>query len=155
VHVNTSLCQHVVAVGAGEDADVIADYFNLRVNLTERAAAWAACDKRYHEIAPFIFGARMLRQDPVECLFEFICSSNNHISRIGSMVDHLCRAYGSALCIDAGVALSWAAGAWATLVWQNGAKGCKLLELLFVVHACLIRQWSSQWPCVRQPSKSG
>ncbi|GFH08980.1 WD_REPEATS_REGION domain-containing protein, partial [Haematococcus lacustris] len=26
--------------------------------------------------------ARMLRQDPLECLFQFICSSNNHISRI-------------------------------------------------------------------------
>ena len=27
-------------------------------------------------------GARVLQQDPVECLFQFICSSNNHISRI-------------------------------------------------------------------------
>ena len=37
----------------------------------------------------------MLRQDPVECLFEFICSSNNHISRIHGMVERLCRDYGT------------------------------------------------------------
>ena len=39
----------------------------------------------------------MLRQDPVECLFQFICSSNNHISRIHGMVSRLCTAYGSPL----------------------------------------------------------
>lgn len=42
-------------------------------------------------------GARMLRQDPVECLFQFICSSNNHISRIHGMVSRLCAAYGTPL----------------------------------------------------------
>lgn len=39
----------------------------------------------------------MLRQDPVECLFQFICSSNNHISRIHGMVEKLCRSYGTPL----------------------------------------------------------
>ncbi len=39
----------------------------------------------------------MLRQDPVECLFEFICSSNNHISRIHGMVERLCSKYGTPL----------------------------------------------------------
>jgi hypothetical protein len=39
----------------------------------------------------------MLRQDPVECLFQFICSSNNHISRIHGMVERLCSTYGSLL----------------------------------------------------------
>jgi hypothetical protein len=39
----------------------------------------------------------MLRQDPVECLFQFICSSNNHISRIHGMVERLCSTYGSPL----------------------------------------------------------
>jgi hypothetical protein len=45
-------------------------------------------------------GARMLRQDPVECLFQFICSSNNHISRIHGMVERLCSAYGTRLHAD-------------------------------------------------------
>lgn len=84
---------------------MLADYFNLGVNLTAKAAGWAAKDGRYREIAAHIYGARMLRQDPVECLFEFICSSNNHISRIGGMVAHLCRTYGTPLpppTVDAG-----------------------------------------------------
>ena len=42
-------------------------------------------------------GARILRQDPTECLFQFICSSNNHISRIHGMVERLCTTYGSPL----------------------------------------------------------
>ena len=42
-------------------------------------------------------GARVLRQDPLECLFQFVCSSNNHISRIHGMVERLCRDYGTPL----------------------------------------------------------
>ena len=41
----------------------------------------------------------MLRQDPVECLFQFVCSSNNHISRIHGMVERLCSLYGSPLAL--------------------------------------------------------
>lgn len=43
-------------------------------------------------------GVRILRQDPTECLFSFICTSNNHISRIQGMVERLCQALGSPLC---------------------------------------------------------
>ena len=39
----------------------------------------------------------MMRQDPTECLFQFICSSNNHISRIHGMVSRICAAYGTPL----------------------------------------------------------
>lgn len=46
----------------------------------------------------------MLRQDPVECLFAFICSSNNHISRIQGMIDRLCQTLGTSLCTLDGVA---------------------------------------------------
>ncbi|CAM9490727.1 unnamed protein product [Choristocarpus tenellus] len=34
------------------------------------------------------------RQDPVECLFSFICSSNNNISRIGLMLSRIKEMYG-------------------------------------------------------------
>ena len=40
----------------------------------------------------------MLRQDPTECLFSIICTSNNHISRIQGMVERLCQALGAPLC---------------------------------------------------------
>ncbi len=35
----------------------------------------------------------------MECLFQFVCSSNNHISRIHGMVERLCKAYGTPLHI--------------------------------------------------------
>lgn len=41
----------------------------------------------------------MLDQEPVECLFQFICSSNNHISRIEGLVRRLSSAYGDPLLI--------------------------------------------------------
>ncbi|XP_030064033.1 N-glycosylase/DNA lyase isoform X4 [Microcaecilia unicolor] len=43
-------------------------------------------------------GVRILRQDPTECLFSFICTSNNHISRITGMIQRLCQAFGQRLC---------------------------------------------------------
>ena len=33
------------------------------------------------------FGARVLRQYPLECLIQFLCSSNNNIGKITKMVD--------------------------------------------------------------------
>lgn len=43
---------------------------------------WSQKDTRFGSVAPFLSGARVLRQEPLECLFQFICSSNNHIIRI-------------------------------------------------------------------------
>lgn len=42
-------------------------------------------------------GVRLLQQDPIECLFSFICSSNNNIARITGMVERLCEAFGPRL----------------------------------------------------------
>lgn len=56
---------------------------------------------RYNLTAFFFFvspGVRLLRQEPTECLFSFICTSNNHISRIQGMVERLCQALGRPLC---------------------------------------------------------
>ena len=85
---------------AGSDTRVVRDYFNMGVGLAAMSAQWAQRDKHYRTVSAHIYGARMLRQDPVECVFEFICSSNNHISRIGGMVEHLCRAYGTQISTD-------------------------------------------------------
>jgi len=89
---------------ASADAAAIADYFNLEVNLTALSKQWAEADERFRRLEPFLPGCRMLRQDPAECLFSFICSSNNHISRIHGMVERLCAAYGTPLEPDARLA---------------------------------------------------
>jgi N-glycosylase/DNA lyase len=75
----------------------LADYFNADVSLSPLAAAWAAADPRWAAAAAVVRGARVLRQPPLECLLSFVCSSNNSISRITGMVEHLARRYGTLL----------------------------------------------------------
>ncbi|KAL4458510.1 hypothetical protein ABPG75_013375 [Micractinium tetrahymenae] len=82
---------------AAADAAALRDYFNLPTSLAQLAPGWCAACDRYAAVHALLPGARMLRQDPVECLFQFICSSNNHISRIAGMVERLCRDYGTPL----------------------------------------------------------
>ncbi|KAK9805430.1 hypothetical protein WJX73_005270 [Symbiochloris irregularis] len=79
-----------------EDEAVLVDFFNLNVSLQQLSKQWVA-DQRFRAVHPFFPGARVLRQDPLDCLFQFVCSSNNHISRIHGMVDRLCTAYGTPL----------------------------------------------------------
>ena len=58
-------------------------------------------DERFRALQPYVRGARLLRQEPCECLFAFICSSNNHVARIAGMVERLCAAYGTCLGAEA------------------------------------------------------
>ena len=84
------------AGGGGPAEATLRDYFTLGKDLRALSAHWAARDQRFAALEGFFPGCRLLRQDPLECLFSFILSSNNHISRIQSMVDTLC-AYGDRL----------------------------------------------------------
>lgn len=84
-------------VSAEDDEAVLADYFNLSVSLTTLTAKWSDADSHFAKLSAALPGARMLRQDPVECLFSFICSQNNHISRIHGMVNRLAEMYGTRL----------------------------------------------------------
>ncbi|XP_045201933.2 N-glycosylase/DNA lyase-like [Mercenaria mercenaria] len=87
-----------------KDFDILKDYFQLGIKLEDMYKTWSEADKHFEEISKQFTGIRMIRQDPVECLFSFICSSNNHISRITSMVDKLAEHYGQKIlvtsCVD-------------------------------------------------------
>ncbi len=52
-----------------------------QVKLSPLYEKWAKVDPIFKQIAKDFSGIRILRQDPVENLFSFICSSNNNISR--------------------------------------------------------------------------
>ncbi|XP_076023231.1 N-glycosylase/DNA lyase isoform X2 [Genypterus blacodes] len=81
-----------------EEENLLRDYFQLNVKLEDLYREWGAADPHFKRIANIFSGVRMLRQDPTECLFSFICTSNNHISRIQGMVERLCQALGQPLC---------------------------------------------------------
>lgn len=83
--------------GAETDG-ILRDYFQLDVELPALYQAWGAADPHFQSVAADFPGVRVLRQDPVECLLSFICTSNNHISRITAMIECLCRAFGRRLC---------------------------------------------------------
>eukprot|EP00842_Homolaphlyctis_polyrhiza_P005616 jgi/Hompol1/6055/HPOL_000267-RA len=74
---------------------LLADYFQLDVSLDDLYREWRR-DKNFAEKVDRqgLIGLRVLRQDPVENVFSFICSSNNNISRISSMVNSLCSEFG-------------------------------------------------------------
>lgn len=56
-------------------------YFRLDVDLDECYAKWAGAHEHFKNEAAQFYAVRVLDQDPVENLFSFICSQNNHISR--------------------------------------------------------------------------
>lgn len=61
----------------------------MGISLGELWAVFSAKDPRFAELALHLRGARVLRQDPFECLVQFLCSSNNNIGRITKMVDFI------------------------------------------------------------------
>ncbi|KAK3912058.1 N-glycosylase/DNA lyase [Frankliniella fusca] len=78
-----------------DDEKILRNYFRLDTPLDELYSKWSEKDPNFKEIAAKFYGVRMLRQHPVENIFSFICSSNNNISRISSMVEKMCLLYGS------------------------------------------------------------
>ncbi|XP_054710895.1 LOW QUALITY PROTEIN: N-glycosylase/DNA lyase-like [Uloborus diversus] len=79
--------------------NMLKDYFNLHINLDELYNTWGKADENFRLVANHYKGIRILRQDPLENVFSFICSANNNISRISSMVGKLCSHYGKAISV--------------------------------------------------------
>ncbi|KAB0805263.1 hypothetical protein PPYR_02233 [Photinus pyralis] len=78
---------------------LLRNYFHLDlINLEEYYEKWSSSDPYFRQAAKEFYGIRILQQDPVENLFSFICSQNNHITRISSMVEKLATFYGSRIC---------------------------------------------------------
>jgi N-glycosylase/DNA lyase len=73
--------------------DRLIEFLHLDVNLNSLFEQWSS-DKNIRAKYAEKSGLRLLRQDPNETIFSFICSSNNNIKRISKMVDSLAKNYG-------------------------------------------------------------
>ena len=71
------------------DPLILRRYLHLDQNLSELEKSWHFNDPQIGKKVKFGKGLRLLRQDFVETLFSFICSSNNNIKRISKMVRFL------------------------------------------------------------------
>lgn len=83
--------------GSASYDSILRDYFQLELDLEPLYKQWKAKDPYFSQVSEKIRGLRVLRQNPVETLFAFICSSNNNIQRISGMVETLSQTYGRRL----------------------------------------------------------
>lgn len=60
---------------------ILRAYFRLDINLDECYTEWSNAHPHFKRESGKFYAIRVLNQDPVENLFSFICSQNNHISR--------------------------------------------------------------------------
>jgi N-glycosylase/DNA lyase len=88
----------MLAFGVLSDTLALTDVAaTLQVKAAPLYDQWTRRSDRMARIIGTLPGLRIVRQDPVECLFSFICSSNNNIQRIQQMVDKLRATYGDHL----------------------------------------------------------
>ncbi|KYN01079.1 N-glycosylase/DNA lyase [Cyphomyrmex costatus] len=74
--------------------NILSEYFRLSVPLKVHYEQWAKADTHFQKCLDENNAVRILKQDVVENLFSFICSSNNNILRISNMVEKLCSLFG-------------------------------------------------------------
>lgn len=78
--------------------NLLKEYFRLDIDLESYYKQWTKAHKHFAKQTNDFYAVRVLNQDPIENLFSFICSQNNNITRITSMVEKLCIKYGSFIC---------------------------------------------------------
>ena len=76
------------------DLGLVRDYFRLDVDLPALAKRFVQDDFHIQPALEEFAGLRVIRQDPVECLFSFLCTSASPLYRIRRTVAALCREYG-------------------------------------------------------------
>ncbi|XP_014248876.1 N-glycosylase/DNA lyase isoform X2 [Cimex lectularius] len=98
-----SLEYEAIGLDGSDDVErTIRKYLRLDEDIKSLYAHWSKRDSHFEKVSSKFPGIRLLCQDPVENLFSFICSSNNNITRISSMVEKLCSLYGNEICIYEG-----------------------------------------------------
>ena len=78
-------------------------YLHSNIDIITLHKQWSDSDDWLKNVLHSIKGMRLLRQNPHECLFSFLCSSNNNIGRISKMLHALRSNYGAEICEYEGV----------------------------------------------------
>lgn len=78
--------------------DLLKAYFRLDFDLETYYAKWSESHEHFASKQSIYKNIRQLDIDVVENLFSFICSQNNNIIRISSLVSKLCVNYGEKIC---------------------------------------------------------
>ena len=78
----------------------VESYFRLHQDIWPVHAALRQVDRTMAGLVDRYGGMRLLRQDPWECLVAYICSQNNSIDRIATIVDLLAYCYGDPLTLE-------------------------------------------------------
>ncbi|GAB4862094.1 8-oxoguanine glycosylase ogg1 [Ancistrocladus abbreviatus] len=86
---DVAYCFHNLSDNEANAKLALLDFLNAGICLTDLWDRFSACDGRFAQLAVHLKGARVLRQEPLECLMQFLCSSNNNIGRITRMVDYI------------------------------------------------------------------
>jgi N-glycosylase/DNA lyase len=79
---------------ARSSSNSINNFFRLNDNL-ETILANISRDKIVGRAVQKFPGLRLIRQDPFQCYISFICSSNSSIRNIKSMLENLCKKFGT------------------------------------------------------------
>ena len=77
------------------DLGLIRDYFRLDVDLPALTRQFLSADSHIQPALEEFAGLRVIRQDPAECLFSFLCTSAAPLYRIRRTVAALCKEYGN------------------------------------------------------------
>ncbi|XP_073830971.1 8-oxoguanine DNA glycosylase [Musca autumnalis] len=69
-------------------------YLRLDFDLNDHVKKWRKMHPHFEELSTKLKAVRVLHQEPLENIVSFICSQNNNIKRISSMIQWLCSTYG-------------------------------------------------------------
>lgn len=86
-----------------DDSSLIKDYLRLGDDVRSIYADLSQCDTHLAEQIKRFHGLRLLRQEPSETLFSFMCSAANSINRISAAIEDLAGRYGDFICEENGV----------------------------------------------------
>lgn len=78
--------------------ELLKKFFRLDFDLETYYTKWSEAHQHFASKESMYQNIRQLDLDVVENLFSFICSQNNNISRISSLVNKLCTNYGEKIC---------------------------------------------------------